>query len=76
MEIQPQSKGYGWHCSIKQWGSGSANSVLTFPVSVTATYVVVTTSYGANWGYVTDLTTKSFKNANNSTARYIAVSNV
>ena len=56
-----------------QWGSGSANSVLTFPVSVTAAYVVVTTSYGANWGYVTDLTTKSFKNANNSTAKYIAV---
>lgn len=57
----------------QQWGVCSANAIVAFPIAVASAYVVITTSYAANWGYVTNITTTSFKNANNANARYIAI---
>ena len=69
------SYGVGFWLAVgkQQWGQTNANTVATFPLASSIAYLVITTSYGANWGYVTNLTETSFRNANNAPVRYITI---
>lgn len=58
---------------IIQWGTGTSNTVKTFPIAFSAVYSIVITCTTGDWGYVTDLSTTSFKFRGEGNGRWIAI---
>lgn len=58
---------------IIQWGKGTSNTVKTFPIAFSAVYSIVITCTTGDWGYVTDLSTTSFKFRSDGDGCWIAI---